>query len=510
MQHTKSEYTGWEIRTGIVDGSLYAMSSRLFFWMVGIASALLIIGTCWIVYTAYHQYKPIQTIMHRIVYASSTKNNIFQGQSIEVSDEFAFIEEAFQHLNDQVMEYKREQEEGLGFKRRHILSELTSGDLIWSRSEWNKAAEKLQIPDDFQTVTAVTIGVDHYDTFVSKYSTHDQYLFQFVILSVLREIAGNQDTEIWAEWLEPHQMSMLLLSRKDRQMAEEDAFTICCKMSEWVRHNLDFSISLGMGGSISDPEQTYLIHAQALNALHHKFIKGNGQVIRHEDVSEGDRGEVYRLIPVIRSLAFAYRIGDNRWREDLNLLFQEWSTGLYSRSDVYYLINNMMHNLQREIMELAEEVHTYWKDRVVPEMDRILSNMETVDETRHRLETALVEAEGRLTEFREHRRHYSLIQEVRRYIDEHYAEPDLSLKHLEGAFSISGKYISSLFRDATGEKFVDYLSKLRMEQAEKLLTESEAAVQDIAVQVGYTNAMTFIRGFKKHLGMTPGDYRKMN
>ncbi|MFB7554243.1 hypothetical protein, partial [Streptomyces sp. NPDC056154] len=54
LQHTMSEYTGWEIRTGIVDGSLYALSSRLFYWMVGIASALLILGTCWIVYTAYH------------------------------------------------------------------------------------------------------------------------------------------------------------------------------------------------------------------------------------------------------------------------------------------------------------------------------------------------------------------------------------------------------------------------------------------------------------------------
>lgn len=509
LQYTRSDYTGWEIRTGIVNGYLYSLSTRFFYWMLGSASALLILGACWIFYTARHHYKPIQTIIHRILYASSTKNNIFQEQSVEVRDEFAFIEEAFQHLTEQVTEYQREQEEGLGYKRRHKLSELASGDLIWNRAEWKKEAGKLLIPCDFQSVSAAIIEVDHYEAFLRKYSAHDQYLFQFVIHSVLLEIAHEKGTGIWAEWLEGHRMSIIILNPKDQPMAKADTDIICRKVSEWVRSNLDFSITLGVSGCICDPEQIYLIHSQALEALHYKFIKGSGQVIHHDHVNEGNRGEVYRLIPLIRSLAYYYRIGDSRWKGDLNQMFQEWISGMYSRSDVYYLLNNIIHNLQREILELPNEVYTYWREWVIPELERILSSMETIEETECQLNTTLVKAEGKLAEFREKRRHHSLILDVRMYIDDHYTNPNLSLKHLEDTFGISGKYISSLFREETGEKFVDYLSKLRMKQAEELLLKSEATVQDIAAQVGYTNAMTFIRGFKKQFGMTPGDFRKI-
>jgi len=48
-----------------------------------------------------------------------------------------------------------------------------------------------------------------------------------------------------------------------------------------------------------------------------------------------------------------------------------------------------------------------------------------------------------------------------------------------------------------------------MEHAEGLLAESEDSVQSIALQVGYANSITFGRVFKRVVGVTPGDYRKL-
>ncbi|MNI88550.1 HTH-type transcriptional regulator YesS [compost metagenome] len=59
-----------------------------------------------------------------------------------------------------------------------------------------------------------------------------------------------------------------------------------------------------------------------------------------------------------------------------------------------------------------------------------------------------------------------------------------------------------------GEKFVDYLSLLRIRHARQLLEETNASIQDTAMKVGYTHALSFIRMFKKVMNVTPGDYRK--
>lgn len=503
-----TNYMGWEIETGIKDRSLYTFSSGLFYLMLGIAAALLLFGTCWIIYTARSHYKPIQTIMERIIYFPSAKSNIFQVNSNQATDELTFIENAFQQLAEQVLEYEKEQEEGLTFKRRHKLRELTSGNLIWNRTDWGTEASKLNVEHEFAYIGAAIAEVDHYADFVRKYSTRDQYLFQFVLNSVLKEIAEQHHTTVWAEWLEGRRVSILFFGQANQTTAERNAAAICANLSEWVKTSLDFSISIGLGSTISNSEQLYVIHSEAQEALNYKFLKGNGHVISYADLNEEGRGEVYKLIPKIRSFANAYRIGEDSWQDELNQLFRELTAGGFTKSDIYYLINHIIHTLRREMMELSEEVQSLWRNEMLPELERILHGMETVEETRRQLEATLVDLDGKLSAHREKRRHHSLIREVRKYIERHYANPDLSLKVLEDEFGISGKYVSALFRDEIGDKFIDYLAKLRLEHAEKLLVETNATVQDIAAMVGYTNPMTFIRGFRKHYGMTPGDYRK--
>ncbi|MFD1955521.1 helix-turn-helix domain-containing protein [Paenibacillus thailandensis] len=102
-----------------------------------------------------------------------------------------------------------------------------------------------------------------------------------------------------------------------------------------------------------------------------------------------------------------------------------------------------------------------------------------------------------------------MINEMRAYIEEHFADPDLSLKHLSDRFDISGKYASYLFKEEFDMKFVDFLVQLRMKRAERLLAETDETVQNIALQVGYANSISFGRMFKRVVGVTPGDYRKL-
>ncbi|MNI14765.1 HTH-type transcriptional regulator YesS [compost metagenome] len=79
---------------------------------------------------------------------------------------------------------------------------------------------------------------------------------------------------------------------------------------------------------------------------------------------------------------------------------------------------------------------------------------------------------------------------------------------LSERFKLTPNYLSRLFKEEFGEKFIDYLAGLRIEQAKYLLVTTSEAIQEIAGRVGYTHTFSFIRVFKKLVGRTPGDYRK--
>ncbi|MNY35486.1 HTH-type transcriptional regulator YesS [compost metagenome] len=75
-------------------------------------------------------------------------------------------------------------------------------------------------------------------------------------------------------------------------------------------------------------------------------------------------------------------------------------------------------------------------------------------------------------------------------------------------FDVNTKTLSRIFKEEIGEKFVDYLARIRTEHAKQLLEETTEPVQLISEKVGYLYPMSFIRVFKKIVGTTPGDYRK--
>ena len=76
---------------------------------------------------------------------------------------------------------------------------------------------------------------------------------------------------------------------------------------------------------------------------------------------------------------------------------------------------------------------------------------------------------------------------------------------------MSPNYFSSYFKLKTGEKFIDYLSALRMEAAADILTgNSNLSVLDVCNMVGYNHLGYFYKKFKKHYGLTPMEYKDKN
>jgi YesN/AraC family two-component response regulator len=68
-------------------------------------------------------------------------------------------------------------------------------------------------------------------------------------------------------------------------------------------------------------------------------------------------------------------------------------------------------------------------------------------------------------------------------------------------------YMSRQFKMQTGYGLLDYINKVRIEAAKKLLKNDSDNLENIAKNVGYSNARTFTRAFVKIEGITPGKYK---
>ncbi|NHN33638.1 response regulator transcription factor [Paenibacillus agricola] len=101
----------------------------------------------------------------------------------------------------------------------------------------------------------------------------------------------------------------------------------------------------------------------------------------------------------------------------------------------------------------------------------------------------------------------NLIQSVLLYVNLHYAH-DISITGMANLFDITPNYLSALFHKKTGRKFVEYVTELRMREAQRLLIETDLSVQDITMKVGFYSMSHFGKVFAKYHQLSPMDYRK--
>lgn len=93
------------------------------------------------------------------------------------------------------------------------------------------------------------------------------------------------------------------------------------------------------------------------------------------------------------------------------------------------------------------------------------------------------------------------------FVTEDFSNPDMSLKMLAEHFNLTANHCSIVFRRVSGVPYKQYLTTLRLNEAKRLLIETDLSVHEIAESVGYGKASNFIKKFSEEFGDTPLAYR---
>ena len=105
-------------------------------------------------------------------------------------------------------------------------------------------------------------------------------------------------------------------------------------------------------------------------------------------------------------------------------------------------------------------------------------------------------------------RNTEIVRELQSKFEKDYSE-HFSLSELALGYHISESHLSHIFKNVTGYAPIEYLMSCRLSAAKNLLSSSDKSIKEIIDLCGFSDESNFSRTFKKKVGMTPTEFRKI-
>ncbi|ETT29697.1 AraC family transcriptional regulator [Paenibacillus sp. FSL R5-192] len=503
------ERLGWTISSGIKAGNLFGWVSVISYVWVIIAIVTVICAIVYIVYITRRNYKPIQIIMNRI---ESHQIRAFEHSGAR-TDEMKMIDGVLENLINHMMDYDKKSRENVLMQRSKLFNALLHGEHMENAAEQLKELSPLNDVNDSSRFVVVVGEINRYEKgFQERYTRGEQNTLKFALMNVLQELSRNTGVQCWTEWISVDRIAILFVFKEQnnnnldmsgqiRVVAEE------CK--SWVEQNLRISLSFGIG-PIAQGIGTIRDSYAAAEAVMQRKLLMNG------DVGQADCGETqhplldtYTYLQMIADFVKRFRMSSGQWREQLEEIFTAFEQNKLPDDEIRSLIQAMLQMLSREVAMMSEGLQEELSEENINRWLSAVEEAETLADVKSLLFDGLTDLFRTYVAVTETKSYKAMVNEMKNYIEEQFANPDLSLKHLSDRFQITGKHASYLFKTEFNMKFVDFVTELRMKETEQLLLNTDYSLQDIALKVGYANGITLGRVFKRVTGITPGDYRRL-
>ena len=265
-------------------------------------------------------------------------------------------------------------------------------------------------------------------------------------------------------------------------------------------------MNISLGESVSDLLEVHISYDTALFALNSAFRKGLDMKVVKYDTKIGGDGIDFSADKKT-AIVECVKTGDTDKVE--KLLSGIYQTNFIDRQLEHNLLSGLINRLSATLLEILDGffVKNTEKQRAYVNICKQASVDKNVFGSFDLLKSAFLDLTAQMKNY-QMEKSATRIDEILEFIHSNYSNSDMSLGLVADRFYINYQYLSKLFVAKTGKYFVDYLSLYRLEKSKELLSKTQLKVEDIAKKVGFTSGNSYIRTFKKHYEITPGQYKK--
>lgn len=296
----------------------------------------------------------------------------------------------------------------------------------------------------------------------------------------------------------------VMITAIDEENSQTGFITIMDDVCKEIKRVLEIPVTVGIGKSCTSLTEIPLSYQSAVDALGYKAMVGTGKTIYIYDVEPMKKGKLLWESRDEEELFSAVKFGPiERIEKTVGTILARGEEAKVhaSQQQVYRIsiVNSVVRLIQQYDMELPEE---FEREGYPESIGRIVKEEVFAGWLR---ETCLY-IHQQMSQERESSMQ-QVIQEAKRYIQENYPDPELSLEKICRHLHMSPAYFSTMFKKETGQAYTAYLTEVRLNQAVELLRMTNDKTYVIAAKVGYQEQNYFSYVFKKKFGISPTKYR---
>lgn len=500
----------------VIPARLYWEKSEYIRRFTWISIMLSLIGAGLVtVFFAKRNYSPIRRLI--AVFSGSPGAD----EEIARSGELNFIHRAITNSLSEREQIQLQLERQNNMLRSNMLTRLLMGKIEDSAAA-EEGLKKFGIAVHSEDFAVLLIYVENYEAIYSGFADmaarEKHRLLQFIITNVMEEMVRQNGHYGYIAEVDD-MLGCIINFSGGAANAIEAPGQIADSAQRFLLQKYGIELTL----SISRIHRDYLgiaeAYQEALDAMEYKMLAGRQKILFYEEVSrqgEGSRAGYYYPLKLEMRMVNFIKTGD--YPQAQRLLGEIAERNREENNVSLTLSRCLVFNLIGTIVKTVNEIdgseggflagNPGWMDEVI--------SRQTLDEIYEQLDLILQQAclvaaerrqgmlkSARATETRE------LMDQVKSFVQEHYADPNLNISWIGDRFRLNAGYLSKLFKEYSGEGLLDYINKCRIANAKTMLLREKLPILEVARKVGYSEAASFIRIFKKYEGITPGKYKEI-
>lgn len=298
------------------------------------------------------------------------------------------------------------------------------------------------------------------------------------------------------------------VDEQDGEKIEEELTQMAAQIQSIIRDNFYIHVTISVGGIHETIVGIPKSYQEAQEAMEYRMVMGSGRIIRYNEIENPSNRYDYPL-KIEQQLINSIKLGNFKTAKSIiNDVFEgHFSDGMPSIEMTKCLLFDLMNTMIKALNDINSPDSVSFIEELNPIARLLASNI--VDEMKYNMMDILKRVCDHIESSKKDR-NQKIIEQIISIIKNSYAGPNLSITYIAGQIGLTGPYISKMFKDQMGEGIQDYINKIRLKQAKKLLLEQNLNLEQTANKVGYSNSNALIRVFKKYEGVTPGQFRDMN